>query len=118
MSWPESLQFLGALLVIVDPFFTVPIFLALTTSQSVQTPRLAARLIAFSVFVVLLLAAALGPVSPIIWGAFRWAVPLGTWMDQLTLGIANRLLGRVLAAIAVEYLARGLRALFPVLKGS
>lgn len=59
----------------------------------------------------------IGVVALIVWGALRLAVPLGYWMGRIGTRIATRLLGLLLAAIAVEYMARGLRQLFPPLAG-
>jgi len=56
-------------------------------------------------------------VSLIVWAALRLAVPLARGMSRLGTRIASRLLGLLLAAIAVEYMARGLRQLFPPLAG-
>lgn len=60
MTWPEYVQFFVALVAIVDPLFTVPIFLSYTASQSTTQRRRTARLIAITVMVVLLVAAASG----------------------------------------------------------
>jgi multiple antibiotic resistance protein len=54
----------------------------------------------------------------IIWLTLRLAVPIGNRLGTIGLNIANRLLGLVLAAIAIEIMATGLRALFPVLAGA
>lgn len=43
----------------------------------------------------------------------RLAVPIGTKLGQTGLNIMNRLTGLLLAAVAVEIIAAGLRALFP-----
>jgi len=45
--------------------------------------------------------------------ALRLAVPIGARMGQTGLNIMNRLFGLLLAAVAVEIIANGLRALFP-----
>lgn len=48
-----------------------------------------------------------------IWLALRLAVPIGRKMGQTGLNIMNRLFGLLLAAVAVEIIATGLRNLFP-----
>lgn len=48
-----------------------------------------------------------------IWLALRLAVPIGNKMGQTGLNIMNRLFGLLLAAVAVEIIANGLRNLFP-----
>lgn len=52
-----------------------------------------------------------------LWLVLRLAVPIGRAMGPLAMKVANRLLGLLLAAIAVEIMAGGLRDLFPVLAG-
>jgi multiple antibiotic resistance protein len=56
-------------------------------------------------------------VSGALWTALRLAVPIGARLGRLGLTILHRLLGLLLAAIAVEIMANGLRALFPTLAG-
>jgi multiple antibiotic resistance protein len=43
------------------------------------------------------------------------AEPIGRYLDEIKLNILNRIFGLLLAAIAVEVTANGLKALFPVL---
>lgn len=52
-----------------------------------------------------------------LWVALRLAVPIGGRLGITGLNILNRLFGLLLAAIAVEIIASGLRALFPGLTG-
>jgi len=53
----------------------------------------------------------------LLWMVLRLASIIGKALGQIGLNIINRLFGLVLAAIAVEIMANGLRALFPVLAG-
>ncbi len=53
-----------------------------------------------------------------LWAILRVASQVGRALGTTGLNIANRLLGLLLAAIAVETMAAGLRQLFPVLTGS
>jgi len=53
--------------------------------------------------------------SLLTWATLRLAAPIGRRLGRLGINIANRLLGLVLAAIAVEIMAGGLRGLFPSL---
>lgn len=50
------------------------------------------------------------------WLALRLATPLSKWLGQTGLNIAIRLMGLLLAAVAVEILASGLVVLLPGLK--
>jgi multiple antibiotic resistance protein len=55
--------------------------------------------------------------SVLLWGVLRLASPIGRLLGTLGLNILNRLFGLILAAIAVEIMANGLRDLFPALGG-
>jgi multiple antibiotic resistance protein len=52
-----------------------------------------------------------------LWLVLRMAVSIGRMLGQIGLNIINRLFGLILAAIAVEIMANGLKQLFPVLAG-
>lgn len=52
-------------------------------------------------------------VCALVWGALSLATPIGDRLGRTGLNILNRLFGLLLAAIAVEVIAAGLRALFP-----
>lgn len=51
----------------------------------------------------------------VLWIVLKLAVPVGRRMGTTGLNIANRLLGLLLAAFAIESMAMGLKALFPAL---
>ncbi|OIP63361.1 MAG: amino acid transporter [Nitrospirae bacterium CG_4_9_14_3_um_filter_53_35] len=51
----------------------------------------------------------------ILWIMLHLAFPIGTAMGTLGLNIANRILGLLLAAFAIEIMANGLKQLFPIL---
>jgi multiple antibiotic resistance protein len=51
----------------------------------------------------------------VLWVVLALAAPLGRRMGTTGLNIANRLLGLLLAAFAIESMANGLRQLFPAL---
>jgi len=53
----------------------------------------------------------------ILWLVLRAASAIGRILGQTGLNIINRLFGLILAAIAVEIMANGLRQLFPALAG-
>ena len=59
----------------------------------------------------------IGAVCAVVWLMLRMAVSIGHLMGTAGLNVANRLLGLLLAAIAVESMAIGLKDLFPVLAG-
>ncbi len=64
-----------------------------------------------------LIVAIIGAVCAAAWLMLRMAVSVGRLMGTAGLNVANRLLGLLLAAIAVESMAIGLKELFPVLAG-
>ncbi len=51
----------------------------------------------------------------IVWLTLRMAVPIGTRLGATGINIAVRILGLILAAISVEFMAAGLKGLFPSL---
>lgn len=53
----------------------------------------------------------------LLWLVLRAAVAIGKFLGQTGLNIINRLFGLILAAIAIEIMANGLKQLFPVLAG-
>lgn len=53
----------------------------------------------------------------VLWLMLRLAAPIGRLFGPVGLSIATRLLGLLLAAIAVEFMAIGLKELFPSLAG-
>lgn len=54
-------------------------------------------------------------VAVILWLVLRLARPIGELLGEIGLNILNRIFGLILAAIAVEVIANGLKQLFPVL---
>lgn len=52
-----------------------------------------------------------------LWLVLRMATRIGGMLGQIGLNIINRLFGLILAAIAVEIMANGLKQLFPALAG-
>jgi multiple antibiotic resistance protein len=66
--------------------------------------------------VLVLLAILLVAVS--CWVTLRYAERVGRFVGPIGLNVVIRLFGLVLAAIAVETIANGLRGLFPVLVGT
>ena len=52
-----------------------------------------------------------------LWIVLRMATSIGKLLGHIGLNIINRLFGLILAAIAVEIMANGLKQLFPVLTG-
>lgn len=82
------------------------------SSVIIETQRLATW--EHRVFVVI----CIGVVCLMIWGALKLATPIGRTLGPIGLNIMNRLFGLILAAISIEVIANGFRALFPLLKGS
>ena len=56
-------------------------------------------------------------VCVLLWLVLRMAATIGRILGQIGLNIINRLFGLLLAAIAVEIIANGLKQLFPTLGG-
>ena len=53
----------------------------------------------------------------LLWLVLRMASAIGGFLGQTGLNIINRIFGLILAAIAVEIMAKGLKQLFPALGG-
>lgn len=210
VNWPEYTRFFTALLVILDPFMAIPIFLSLTHSYTRNERVRVAAVTAFAVALVLSMAAIFGEpmlrflgtslpsfrvgggvvlllmalamlraqpdelrstpaeaeaaasrasvavvplaipllagpgaistviiqahrtpevsnlgailgiivlVALVLWLVLRAALPIGNALGKVGLSVLNRLFGLILAAIAVEIMANGLKELFPVLAG-
>jgi multiple antibiotic resistance protein len=60
-----------------------------------------------------LLAASCVVVAITIWITLRMAIPIGAWLGKTGINIVTRLMGLLLAAIAVEIIAGGLIKLLP-----
>jgi len=56
-------------------------------------------------------------VACVCWLVLRFAEPIGRWIGRIGLNVLVRIFGLVLTAIAVEFIANGLRMLFPALAG-
>jgi len=56
-------------------------------------------------------------IAMILWLVLRLARPIGRMLGDIGLNVLNRVFGLILAAIAVEVIANGLKQLFPVLGG-
>ncbi len=52
-------------------------------------------------------------VSITVWITLRMAIPIGAWLGKTGINIVTRLMGLLLAAIAVEIIAGGLSKLLP-----
>ncbi len=65
----------------------------------------------------LLVIASIALVCILLWLVLRMATTIGRILGHIGLNIINRLFGLILAAIAIEIMANGLRQLFPALVG-
>jgi multiple antibiotic resistance protein len=65
----------------------------------------------------LLVLLSIAVVCVFLWFVLRMAATIGRMLGHIGLSIVNRLFGLILAAIAVEIMANGLRELFPALAG-
>lgn len=55
-------------------------------------------------------------VAIVIWGALKLAAPISRLLGKTGINIATRIMGLLLAAIAVEFMIDGLKSLLPVLQ--
>jgi small neutral amino acid transporter SnatA (MarC family) len=126
-GYQEYLRFIVTLTAVLDPFLAVPIFLSVTaSSDTAARQRLAGALAGPGAISTTIIAAQTGGVAHIsaliacialvclvLWSILRVADAIGPRMGTTGLNIATRLLGLILAAIAIETMADGLKALFP-----
>jgi multiple antibiotic resistance protein len=91
--WPEYTRFFTALLVILDPFAAIPIFLSLTQGYTHGERRHAVNLAAISVAIVLVLAAIFGE---------RMLTVLGTSLPSFRVGGGIVLLLMALAMLRAQ----------------
>jgi multiple antibiotic resistance protein len=56
-------------------------------------------------------------VAGLSWGALKLADPISKFLGQTGINIATRIMGLLLAAIAIEFMTDGLKTLLPVLRG-
>ncbi|MDX1443592.1 MAG: YchE family NAAT transporter [Gammaproteobacteria bacterium] len=54
-------------------------------------------------------------VAALIWFVFRMAEPLSRRLGRTGINVVTRIMGLIMAAIGVEFMANGLKGLFPVL---
>ena len=65
----------------------------------------------FGRYVILI--AGIAIVSVIVWGAFRLAPLISRALSRTGINIVTRLMGLIMAAIGIEFIASGLKILFP-----
>lgn len=66
---------------------------------------------------ILLVIGTIALVCVLLWLVLRMAAAIGKLLGPIGLNIVNRLFGLILAAIAIEIMANGLKELFPALGG-
>ena len=66
---------------------------------------------------ILLVILSIAIVCMFLWVVLRMATRIGKMLGQTGLNIISRIFGLILAAIAVEIMANGLKELFPILAG-
>ena len=57
-------------------------------------------------------------VAGVVWLMFRLAEPLAARLGRTGINVVTRIMGLIMAAIGVEFMANGLKQLFPVLAGA
>lgn len=55
--------------------------------------------------------------AAVVWAMFRLAQPVATRLGRTGINVVTRIMGLIMAAIGVEFMANGLRQLFPALGG-
>lgn len=65
----------------------------------------------------LVLGAGVVVVAVLVWFIFRMAQPLSERLGRTGINVVTRIMGLIMAAIGVEFMANGLKVLFPALAG-
>lgn len=52
-----------------------------------------------------------------VWGVLRMAEPIGRALGRTGINITTRLMGLILAAVAVKFITQGLKELLPAIAG-
>lgn len=95
----------------------VPLAIPLLAGPGAMSTVIIAMQRSASPYHELLILACILLVSVALWVVLSLAEPIGKRLGDIGLNILNRLFGLILAAIAVEVIANGLKQLFPVLAG-
>lgn len=66
----------------------------------------------------LVLAAGIGVVAAFVWLMFRLADRIAARLGRTGINVVTRIMGLIMASIGVEFMASGLRQLFPALAGA
>ncbi len=66
----------------------------------------------------MMLAVGIVVAAAVVWGMFRAAQPLAARLGRTGINVVTRIMGLVMAAIGVEFMANGLKQLFPPLAGA
>jgi len=64
-----------------------------------------------------LLAAEIALLALVTWLIFRAASPIAGYLSRTGINVATRIMGLIMAAVGVEFIASGLKQLFPFLAG-
>jgi multiple antibiotic resistance protein len=99
LDFTEYTKIFISLFAIIDPVGIIPIIIAFTAGMTAQRRERVGRMASLSVLGILLAALLLGEAI----------------LEFFGISIFTRLMGLLLAAIAVEFMAGGLRGLFPAL---
>src|SRR3989344_5761873 len=113
-----DLKPLITLLAIVNPLAIVPFFIHYTQGFSYPQRRRTIQVASFSVFCVIAACALLGYgvfIALATAVCFALADPIARVLGKTGINVMTRLMGLILAALAVEVMADGLGKLFPIL---
>ena len=86
--WTEYTRFVVALVAVLDPFLAVPMFLTLTSDATDLQRRHTAKIISFTVFVVLIVAAVAGETILRLFGASLASFRVGGGLVLLLMAFA------------------------------
>ena len=102
------------ILAIVNPLACVPFFIHYTQGMGKAERRKTIEVASFSAFAVIAACALLG-LQILEFFGISLAQPIARLLGKTGINVMTRLMGLILAALAVEVMADGLHTLFPVL---
>src|SRR6478735_9231365 len=93
---------------VMNPLGNIPIFITLTSDYSIQERRHSARKAVFISFIILTLFLLLGTFI-----LFYYSTSIINKLGQNGLNVISRLMGLILAVMAIQMIAEGIHGLFP-----
>jgi len=103
LEYTEYTKMLIGLIAIVNPIGAIPIFITLTSHKG--TGLLHYMIVGLVISITSLL----------LYIVFKFVPYMSKYISQTGINVFTRIMGLILAAIAIEFIASGIKGLFPAL---